>query len=658
VACEALESRRMLSANIANSGQSSAPTHVMQPMYRVATRNGGLSPAGSAGPIGVTPAQMRSFYGIGSINFAGITGDGRGQTIAIVDAYDDPKAITDLQSFDQAFGLPDPPNFTIVNQSGGATLPSTDPVGPGIHSWELEESLDIEWSHAIAPAASIVLVECNSAGMTDLFSGVTTAAQMSGVVSVSMSFGLSEFRSERNSDSTFLTPANHSPVTFLAATGDNGSPATYPAMSPNVVAVGGTTITLNPSGGYGSETGWSGSGGGTSRYESEPSYQQSVQSTGRRTTPDVSMDADLASGVAVYDSYDAGTAAPWIQVGGTSLSTPMWAALVAIIDQGLAQVSKPSLSGPTQLLPKLYSLPNDFHDVIGGSNGGFTAVAGYDEVTGIGTPIANVLLNDVSGVAAAPPATVVGEFVFYNNSAFDGNDPAANAADDNAIATDKQALLVGGGPASFANITSYVEGINGIMVDVANLVGTPTTADFTFLVGNTADPTTWSAAPGPSALLIRAGAGTGGSTRIEITWPDGSIRNEWLQVTVAADANTGLTAPSVFYFGNLVGDAGEAAVNGQFVVTSTDEAAAESDPHGFLNPAAITDPADFNRDGKVDATDALIARYDNGAALIDLNPPAAPAAVTATAALTPSSATIDDPLDGSFKMRGKRKFTR
>src|SRR5207248_11258177 len=135
--------------------------------------------------------------------------------------------------------------------------------------------------------------------------------------------------------------------------------------------------------------------------------------------------------------------------------------------------------------------------------------------------------------------SVVGRFVFYNHSAFDGNNPSINSQDDNAIATDKQALLPGG-TATFANYTSYSNGINGIMVDVASLAGSPTASDFSFRVGNTNTPASWTTAPAPSKVVARPGAGAGGSTRIEITWPDGAIKNEWLQVTVKADAATGL----------------------------------------------------------------------------------------------------------------------
>lgn len=135
--------------------------------------------------------------------------------------------------------------------------------------------------HAIAPGASIVLIECNSASTADLFQGVATAAKLAGVSVVSMSWGSGEFRGETSYDSDFTTPKGHEGVTFIAATGDQGSPGEYPAYSPNVLAAGGTSLYLSTNGSYGSETGWSNSGGGTSIYESEPGYQTNV--AGKRT---------------------------------------------------------------------------------------------------------------------------------------------------------------------------------------------------------------------------------------------------------------------------------------------------------------------------------------------------------------------------------------
>ena len=198
------------------------------------------------------------------------------------------------------------------------------------------------WSgrHAIAPGAKIDLIECNSNGRNDLYTGVKTAAELPGVSVVSMSFvsinpdtgKAAEFSGEGAYDDDFTTPPNHRPVTFLASTGDNGSPGGYPAYSPNVVAVGATSLSVAANNSYGHETGWGGSGGGVSKYEPEPAYQYSVQTTGKRTTPDVAFDANPSTGVVIYDSYD-DPSDPWSLEGGTSMGTPCWAGLIAIADQ-------------------------------------------------------------------------------------------------------------------------------------------------------------------------------------------------------------------------------------------------------------------------------------------------------------------------------------
>src|SRR5438445_8706994 len=221
-----------------------------------------------------TPGQIRHDYGFDQIAFTAdsksVAGDGSGQTIAIVDAYDAPTIVNDLHKFNRQFGIPDA-NFQKVTPTG--TLPAADA------GWAQETSLDVEWAHAIAPGANILLVEAASASLNDLTSAVSFAAQQSGVVAVSMSWGTSEFSAQTLYDSVFTTPAGHNGVTFVASSGDNGAwfGADWPASSPNVLSVGGTSLRLNSAGNYSSETGWGGSGGGFSQVESEPSYQQAAQ---------------------------------------------------------------------------------------------------------------------------------------------------------------------------------------------------------------------------------------------------------------------------------------------------------------------------------------------------------------------------------------------
>jgi hypothetical protein len=396
------------------------------------------------GTSAYTPAQIRAAYGISDLSE-----DGTGQTIAIVVAYDDPSIFQAVNAFDLQFGLTDSgPSLaeqygqatsflTVVNQTGQTTsLPGTDPSGPGTSNWEVEESLDVEWAHAVAPGAHIVVVEANSQSLSDLMAAVGTAAAQPGVSVVSMSWGLPEGQAvfaadEAKYDNVFNVPG----VTFLASTGDYGvADPEYPAFSPNVVAVGGTSLTLNTNSSYKSETGWGtysnsmgmsiGSGGGLSLYEPEPSYQEGVQSTVSRTTPDVSLDADPLTGAWIADPYNLGVDNPFEVVGGTSLSTPAWAGLVALVNQGRASAGQNTLnsSSPTETAAALYSLPQKDYNVITTGSNGYTANAGYNLVTGMGTPVANLLVGDLvnyqgpgttySGatVGALQDATLVGNW--------------------------------------------------------------------------------------------------------------------------------------------------------------------------------------------------------------------------------------------------------
>jgi hypothetical protein len=472
---EALEAKAMLSVSAVTAASGSG---------------------GSTTPAGLTPNQIRGAYGLGSytsgvlangISFAAtpvsgiVQGDGRGQTIAIVDAYDYPTALSDLNAFSTYYGLPafngaGEPTFEKLNQTGGSLLPGTDPTGPSNSDWEGEEALDIEWAHAMAPMANIILFEAanDSGNGTDLLVAAQTAAKTPGVVAVSMSwtFDESSFTASEvaHYDTTiFTTPSGHvggsatlggaglpGGVTFLAASGDNGpyegdgtttiSPQ-YPATSPNVVAVGGTSLTVagsNPNYSYGGEVAWGsgvrsakngGGGSGISSDESQPSYQSGVVSafsSTRRTYPDVSADADPNTGVPVYDAYDDGAATPWSNYnGGTSLACPMWAGLIAIADEGRAIAGLGSLDGRTQTLPELYALPAaDFHDITTGSTGvspEYAAGTGYDLATGIGSPVANLLIPGlvgyqptVSGISPATGSTAGGTSVVITGTDFTG----------------------------------------------------------------------------------------------------------------------------------------------------------------------------------------------------------------------------------------------
>jgi len=364
-----------------------------------------VSPAGYATPVGhgLNPTQIRHAYGMDQVTFGSVIGDGTGQTIAIIDTYHSPTVVQDLQTFDATFGLPDPPQFRVVAQDGSTNFPRTDPSGPGTLNWEEETALDVEWAHAMAPQANILLVEANAPTYVDLIqTAVDYARRQPGVVAISMSFGGGEFSGETSLDSYFTTPAGHSGVTFLASSGDSGNPGGYPAASSNVVSVGGTRLSVDAAGNYLGESGWSGSGGGVSTFELLPSYQNGIMSgLWHRGLPDIALDADPNTGVPVYCSYNQTGGGAWLQIGGTSFSSPAWAGIIAVTDQGRSLQGLPSLDGATQTLPLLYSLPDsDFHDIVAGNNG-FAASTGYDLVTGRGSPIANLLIPGlISGNAS------------------------------------------------------------------------------------------------------------------------------------------------------------------------------------------------------------------------------------------------------------------
>ena len=397
----------------------------------------GISSVTGTFSVSYSPQQIKAAYGINQL-----TETGAGQTIAIVDAYNDPNIAADLTAFDTAYGLPAPPSFQVFNQTGQVINPANtavpmDPLG----GWEGEEALDVEWAHAMAPGASIDFVVSNSNDSnanTDMLAAVNAAAKLPGVSVVSMSFSggdnvdnsilyQSEFSTELSDDSALSTIG----VTFVASSGDDGAPSGYPSYSPNVVSVGGTALYINPDNSYAREIGWSlandagrpnaAAGGGVSTFETEPSYQAGVQTTGQRTAPDVAMVADSNTGVAVLDTFNnKGWIAPWSGVGGTSVSAPCFAGLIALVNQGRVESGKSALNtsstpgqpNPEETLRAIYSMPAaDFHKGITGNNGApnamLTNASNYNEIVGLGTPVANLLVPALiaytsNGVALSP----------------------------------------------------------------------------------------------------------------------------------------------------------------------------------------------------------------------------------------------------------------
>lgn len=331
-----------------------------------------------AGYMYETPASVACVYQLAKAatgcnpNTVKANPAGGSRAIAIVDAYDAPNAASDLAYFSKQFGLP-APNFQVVYASG--TQPSRD------FGWELEESLDIEWAHAMAPNAKIYLVEAASNSYPDLLLAVSTASGLvaaAGGGEVSMSWGSSEFRSETTYDSYFTTTG----VVYFAAAGD-GPGTLYPSVSPNVVAAGGTTFRRNPStGAFLAEAAWVDGGGGASLYEARPGYQSPVKTIvgSARGVPDLSAVADPNTGVWVFDSGNGG----WWIVGGTSASAPILAGIV-----NLAGHFAPSTNSELTTIYNNMAVAADFKDTTTGFCGpymGYSPVKGWDFCAGVGSP--------------------------------------------------------------------------------------------------------------------------------------------------------------------------------------------------------------------------------------------------------------------------------
>jgi subtilase family serine protease len=327
----------------------------------------GGKPKPNPTPSGYAPADLLAAYNLGAASASG----GSGQVVAIVDAYDDPNAESDLAVYRSQFGLPACTTsngcFRKVDQNGGTNYPRAN------SGWAEEISLDLDMVSAICPNCKILLVEAASSSFSDLSASVDRAAAM-GATEISNSYGGSEYSSETSDQSHY----DHPGIAITVSTGDNGYGVEFPAASRYVTAVGGTS--LYKSGNAYSETAWSGAGSGCSAYIAKPSWQTDG-GCANRTVGDVSAVADPNTGVAVYDTYRLHPGG-WLVFGGTSVSAPIVAGVYALAGNA-ASLNYASLA---------YSNTSSLNDVTSGSNGSCggsylcTAVAGYDGPTGNGTP--------------------------------------------------------------------------------------------------------------------------------------------------------------------------------------------------------------------------------------------------------------------------------
>jgi subtilase family serine protease len=326
-------------------------------------------------PAGFWPSQIHTAYKIPSNLGTG--------AIAVTLAFDNPNALSDFNTFSSQFGLPmetssnatasTNKHFQVVYANG--TQPAADA------GWSGESSLDLEWTHAMAPNAKIYLVEGADNSDTGLFGAVAVARTLPGVKEVSMSWGGGEYSGELGLDSSF----NNTGVVYFASAGDAGGVQSYPAESPYVVGVGGTHLVLDSNNNIVLETAWSDSGGGPSSVEPRPTYQNIVSSVvgASRGCPDIAAVADPYTGVAVYSGYGFGG---WGVLGGTSVSCPMSA--------GIANARGQWSTGPIPELNRIYNTIFAsttlwhllYRDITAGTAGSFSALVGWDFITGIGSP--------------------------------------------------------------------------------------------------------------------------------------------------------------------------------------------------------------------------------------------------------------------------------
>jgi subtilase family serine protease len=349
-------------------GQSFARCNADVVTYRNGVLFDGKVNGTGSSPAGYNPADLQSAYNLPSQTA------GSGQTVAIVDAYDDPNAASDLGVYRSQFGLPACTTangcFRKVNQSGGTKYPRAN------SSWAQEISLDLDMVSAVCPNCHILLVEAASSSLTNLGAAVNTAASL-GANAISNSYGANESSSDATYDLSFF---NHPGIAITAASGDNGYRVEYPAASRFVTAVGGTSLIRAANARGWSETAWSAAGSGCSAFDTKPSWQTD-SGCSNRTVADVSAVADPNTGVSIYDSYSGQGQSGWMVFGGTSVASPITAGVYALAGNA-ATVAYGSYP---------YSHTGSLNDVTTGSNSSCGTYlcdtqAGYDGPTGLGTP--------------------------------------------------------------------------------------------------------------------------------------------------------------------------------------------------------------------------------------------------------------------------------
>lgn len=589
---KALSTRRLTPFSLEDAQQKSANINWAAPKEALA------APLAGTGVVTTySVAQVRAAYGFGALPAVGAKPSGAqaaqlgaGQTVYVIGARHNPNVAAELAAFNQKFGLPTCA-AKVLPVTTGLPLAAASPavgcelwvaystasggisaVAPAYDAgWATEIALDVQWVHAIAPLARIVLVEAPDASVNSLLGAVRLANSMGPGV-VSMSFGAQEGAWTASVDSAFAAAG----MTYLAATGDSGAGVNWPSVSTNVIAVGGTTLTYSGSGSR-TEVSWSGTGGGTSGFVAVPAYQKSsVPGTGslvRRTVADVAMNADPATGQYVAVMQPGSSAVQWISAGGTSLAAPMWAGLVAVANAGRQQAALPVMAGGHALLygqvgAVASNYASGFADIRLGSHGvcsTCSAGPGYDQLTGLGTPNASALVNLLAGATApalAPvvtPATIsgtVGTALTFTASVNAPNPvalslagaptgmsisaagvvswpaPVAGAYAVTVVAKDTKTGLTGQGVYNINVIAPAAP-----TVESANIAGRPGVALSFKANVSAANPVTYSLAGAPSGMVVAADG--------VVSWPK-PVAGAYSVTLTAKDTKTGLLGKGVF----------------------------------------------------------------------------------------------------------------
>ena len=560
------------------------------------TQNGSAAPRATPSFTTIyTPAQIRSAYSLPALPALGATLTaaqaaqmGAGQTIYIVDAMHDPYIAVELAAFNSKFGLPGCTTtastlplpaasltgctFSVVYSNALGAASATAPAYDA--GWASEIALDVEWAHATAPLARIVLIEAPDAGVTSLANAVKLGSAM-GPGIVSMSFGAAEGSWMPAYDSAF-TGAN---MAYVASTGDAGVGVSWPSAATNVMAVGGTTLVYT--GGVRSETSWSGTGGGISAYVATPAYQNNtvpgMGSPAHRTVADVAFNADPYTGQYTAVMVQGATAVSWMGFGGTSIAAPQWAGILAVTNATRVLAAKPILGLPNAVLyGQVSTVPGTyagaFADITLGSNGTCATCAaqvGYDETSGLGTPnVASLLSTLVTGTPSVPapvvtPATISGQAgtaLTFTVSASSSNPvtyalvgapsgltisalgiaswsaPVAGAYSVTVVVTDTVTNVSGQGVYTL-NIASKVPVATAPVVSSATIYVKPgATASFSVAVVSV-NAVTYSLSSPPTGMAI--------STAGLVTWPN-AVTGTYAVTVTAKDKVTGLSGSGVY----------------------------------------------------------------------------------------------------------------